>query len=70
MRAPVFGRGAKALAELEKLIADFAAQLRTFFTVVEIEIVRRRFTTRTAYGLRDLLVEAATLNRRQGITML
>jgi len=63
MRAPVFGLGAVALIELEKFIADFAAQLRTFFAVVEIEIVRGRFTARAGGGRHHSLLGSAVLNR-------
>lgn len=69
MRAPVFGVGAMAFAELEKFMADFAAQLRMFFTIVEIEIVRRRFTAWSGGGRHHGLLGPAVLNRRQRITI-
>ena len=69
MRAPVFGLGAVAFAELEKFIADFAAQLRTFFAVVEIEIVCRRFTAWAGGSRHHGLLGPAVLNRRQRITV-
>lgn len=45
VRAPVFGDGTMAFAELKKLAADFTAQLRSLFAIVEIQILRRRLTT-------------------------
>jgi hypothetical protein len=69
MRAPIFGLSAVAFADLEKFIADFTAQLRTLFTIVEIEIVSRRFTAWAGGGGDHRLLGPAVLNRRQRITV-
>lgn len=48
-----FERSFKTIVDLKKRRADLAEQLRSFFAVVVIQVLMRRFAEGALFGLRD-----------------
>lgn len=69
MRAPIFGHRTMTLRQLKQLFTHFAANLRTFLAIVEIEIIGWGLTTRACGRGRHLQSGTAMSNRRERMTV-
>jgi hypothetical protein len=67
--APIFGHGTITLAELKKLVTDFAAKLCAFLTIVKIKIIGWGLTTWASGCGRHFQARPTMMDRRERITV-